>query len=223
MEVDWEGIIYIYTPDWFSFESGLGGETDPENSRPRVFWLPVTCCFWVLGWATTSIFGYLWIEVKHSAFSELIPVSIMMKAGCYDGWCSWCGGWGWGCCASRTQAMGVQSDMEIVQMVGIQRKYLETLMISLQECHAARLEIFVGINSVNSNLVVGLVVWIVLKPGHTSYFNWKDPELRKRTSSHRKLPWISSLPRSRWSQARGRSKQSYESLIWSFFARGALW
>ena len=40
-----------------------------------------------------------------------------------------------------TQAMGVQSDMEIVQMVGIQRKYLETLMISLQECHAARLEI----------------------------------------------------------------------------------
>ena len=50
--------------------------------------------------------------------------------------------------------MGVQSDMEIVQMVGIQRKYLETLMISLQECHAARLEMFVGINFVSSNLVV---------------------------------------------------------------------
>ena len=35
------------------------------------------------------------------------------------------------------QAMGVQSDMEIVQMVGIERKYLDTLMISLQECHDA--------------------------------------------------------------------------------------
>eukprot|EP00913_Durusdinium_trenchii_P030439 g28514.t1 len=51
------------------------------------------------------------LYVKHSAFSELIPVSILMKA------------------------MGVQSDMEIVQMVGIQRKYLDTLMITLQECH----------------------------------------------------------------------------------------
>jgi len=51
------------------------------------------------------------LYVKHSSFSELIPVSILMKA------------------------MGVQSDMEIIQMVGIQRKYLDTLMISLQECH----------------------------------------------------------------------------------------
>ena len=33
--------------------------------------------------------------------------------------------------------MGAQSDMEIIQMVGIQRKYLDTLMISLQECHVA--------------------------------------------------------------------------------------
>eukprot|EP00931_Biecheleriopsis_adriatica_P063853 TRINITY_DN38747_c0_g1_i1.p1 TRINITY_DN38747_c0_g1~~TRINITY_DN38747_c0_g1_i1.p1 ORF type:complete len:1196 (-),score=225.56 TRINITY_DN38747_c0_g1_i1:24-3611(-) len=51
------------------------------------------------------------LYLKHSAFSELIPISIVMKA------------------------MGVQSDMEIIQMVGIQRKYLETLMISLQETH----------------------------------------------------------------------------------------
>eukprot|EP00437_Effrenium_voratum_P024501 CAMPEP_0181418476 /NCGR_PEP_ID=MMETSP1110-20121109/11580_1 /TAXON_ID=174948 /ORGANISM="Symbiodinium sp., Strain CCMP421" /LENGTH=1160 /DNA_ID=CAMNT_0023541467 /DNA_START=61 /DNA_END=3540 /DNA_ORIENTATION=+ len=51
------------------------------------------------------------LYVKHSSFAELIPISILMKA------------------------MGVQSDMEIVQMVGIERKYLDTLMISLQECH----------------------------------------------------------------------------------------
>ncbi|CAE7215078.1 rpc2 [Symbiodinium natans] len=51
------------------------------------------------------------LYMKNSAFSDLIPISIVMKA------------------------MGVQSDMEIIQMVGIQRKYLDTLMISLQECH----------------------------------------------------------------------------------------
>jgi len=51
------------------------------------------------------------LYLKHSAFSELIPISIVLKA------------------------MGVQSDMEIVQMVGIQKKYVETLMVSLQEVH----------------------------------------------------------------------------------------
>lgn len=51
------------------------------------------------------------LYVKHSAFTELIPVAIVMKA------------------------MGVQSDMEIIQMVGIQRKYLDTLMHSLQDVH----------------------------------------------------------------------------------------
>lgn len=49
--------------------------------------------------------------VKHSAFVEPIPVSIMMKA------------------------MGVQSDMEIIQMVGIEAKYINALMPSLQEVH----------------------------------------------------------------------------------------
>lgn len=51
------------------------------------------------------------LYMKNSAFADLIPISIVMKA------------------------MGAQSDMEIIQMVGIQRKYLDTLMISLQECH----------------------------------------------------------------------------------------
>mmetsp|Transcript_89509 Transcript_89509/g.186995 ORF Transcript_89509/g.186995 Transcript_89509/m.186995 type:complete len:1198 (-) Transcript_89509:105-3698(-) len=51
------------------------------------------------------------VFVKHSAFTELINVAIMMKA------------------------MGVQSDMEIMQMVGIERQYLDTLMPSLQEVH----------------------------------------------------------------------------------------
>eukprot|EP00930_Biecheleria_cincta_P046228 TRINITY_DN31884_c0_g1_i1.p1 TRINITY_DN31884_c0_g1~~TRINITY_DN31884_c0_g1_i1.p1 ORF type:complete len:1203 (-),score=178.11 TRINITY_DN31884_c0_g1_i1:56-3379(-) len=51
------------------------------------------------------------LYLKHSAFSDLISISIVMKA------------------------MGVQSDMEIIQMVGIERKYIETLMISLQELH----------------------------------------------------------------------------------------
>ncbi|CAE8724246.1 unnamed protein product, partial [Polarella glacialis] len=51
------------------------------------------------------------LYLKHSAFAELIPISIVLKA------------------------MGVQSDMEIIQMVGIQKKYLETLMPSLQEIH----------------------------------------------------------------------------------------
>jgi len=51
------------------------------------------------------------IYFKHSAFTELISVAIMMKA------------------------MGVQSDMELVQMVGIERMYLDTLMPSLQEVH----------------------------------------------------------------------------------------
>ena len=54
--------------------------------------------------------------------------------------------------------MGVQSDMEIVQMVGIQRKYLDTLMISLQECHAARLKVLESTQLIPSFLlVVGLV------------------------------------------------------------------
>jgi len=51
------------------------------------------------------------LYVKHSAFKDLIPVSIMMKA------------------------MGVQSDMEILQMVGIERRYLDSLMPSLREVH----------------------------------------------------------------------------------------
>lgn len=190
-------------------------ERDPENSRPRVFWLPVTCCLWVLGWATASIFGYLWIEVKHSAFSELIPVSIMMKAGCYDGWCSWCGGAGdvelpearpWAFRATWRSFKWWASRENIWRhwwslCKSAMLPGLRSLLESTQSIH------------VNSNLVVGLVVRIVLKPGHTSYFNWKDPELRKRTSSHRKLPWISSLPRSRWSQAR----------YMIFLRQGALW
>ncbi len=43
--------------------------------------------------------------------------------------------------------MGVQSDMEIIQMVGIQRKYLDTLMISLQECHVAWLQMLQTVNT----------------------------------------------------------------------------
>lgn len=48
---------------------------------------------------------------KHSAFSELIPVSILMKG------------------------MGVQSDMEIIQMVGIESKYTDALMPTLRAVH----------------------------------------------------------------------------------------
>eukprot|EP00929_Paragymnodinium_shiwhaense_P118575 TRINITY_DN90492_c0_g1_i1.p1 TRINITY_DN90492_c0_g1~~TRINITY_DN90492_c0_g1_i1.p1 ORF type:complete len:1191 (-),score=260.04 TRINITY_DN90492_c0_g1_i1:192-3764(-) len=48
---------------------------------------------------------------KHSVFTELINIAIFFKA------------------------MGVQSDMEIVQMVGIERKYADQLVPSFQEVH----------------------------------------------------------------------------------------
>eukprot|EP00429_Kryptoperidinium_foliaceum_P095383 CAMPEP_0176186648 /NCGR_PEP_ID=MMETSP0121_2-20121125/1979_1 /TAXON_ID=160619 /ORGANISM="Kryptoperidinium foliaceum, Strain CCMP 1326" /LENGTH=1173 /DNA_ID=CAMNT_0017525141 /DNA_START=50 /DNA_END=3571 /DNA_ORIENTATION=- len=51
------------------------------------------------------------LHLKHSAFMELINVAIVMKA------------------------MGVQSDIEIIQMVGIEKMYLDALMPSLQEIH----------------------------------------------------------------------------------------
>lgn len=51
------------------------------------------------------------IYTKHSAFVEMISVGIIMKA------------------------MGVESDMEFVQMVGIEREYQQTLVPSLQEIH----------------------------------------------------------------------------------------
>lgn len=49
--------------------------------------------------------------LKHSAFADLVPVSIVMKA------------------------LGVQSDMEIIQMIGLEKQYLDSLMTSLQEVH----------------------------------------------------------------------------------------
>lgn len=51
------------------------------------------------------------LYLKHSAFADLVPVSIVMKA------------------------LGVQSDMEIVTMVGLDKQYLDSLMTSLQEVH----------------------------------------------------------------------------------------
>jgi len=48
--------------------------------------------------------------------------------------------------------MGVQSDMEIIQMVGIQRKYLDTLMISLQECHVAWLQMLHTVNTAEKSM-----------------------------------------------------------------------
>eukprot|EP00927_Polykrikos_kofoidii_P028729 TRINITY_DN25000_c0_g1_i1.p1 TRINITY_DN25000_c0_g1~~TRINITY_DN25000_c0_g1_i1.p1 ORF type:complete len:1285 (+),score=203.20 TRINITY_DN25000_c0_g1_i1:75-3929(+) len=51
----------------------------------------------------------LW--VKHSAFSELISVAVFFKA------------------------MGVESDQEIVQMVGIERVFTEAMLTCLQEVH----------------------------------------------------------------------------------------
>lgn len=51
------------------------------------------------------------LYAKHSAFTEVVSVAIVMKA------------------------MGVQSDMEIIQMVGVEKKYLDTLLPNLQEVH----------------------------------------------------------------------------------------
>eukprot|EP00928_Gymnodinium_smaydae_P061236 TRINITY_DN45368_c0_g1_i1.p1 TRINITY_DN45368_c0_g1~~TRINITY_DN45368_c0_g1_i1.p1 ORF type:complete len:1198 (-),score=214.06 TRINITY_DN45368_c0_g1_i1:248-3841(-) len=51
------------------------------------------------------------LYLKHSAFLEPVGIGIVLKA------------------------MGVQSDMEIVQMIGTERKFTEALMPSLQEIH----------------------------------------------------------------------------------------
>merc|ERR1719487_1023032 len=51
------------------------------------------------------------LYMKHSAFSDLISVGIIMKA------------------------MGVQSDMEVIQMVGPEQMFVDGMLPSLQEIH----------------------------------------------------------------------------------------
>mmetsp|Transcript_6488 Transcript_6488/g.15811 ORF Transcript_6488/g.15811 Transcript_6488/m.15811 type:complete len:1189 (-) Transcript_6488:33-3599(-) len=49
--------------------------------------------------------------VRHSAFTDLIAVSVLLRA------------------------MGVQTDMELIQVVGVEPEYVEAMMPSVQECH----------------------------------------------------------------------------------------
>lgn len=108
------------------------------------------------------------LYLKHSAFAEPVAVSIVMKA------------------------MGVQSDMEIVQMVGIGRKYLESLLPSLQEIHEK------GIFSQKSALDY-LRTKIKVKPGMEQRFA-QDPMdvINKQILSHIECPKNNLAPKIRY-------------------------
>lgn len=130
--------------------------------------------------------------------------------------------------------MGVQSDMEIIQMVGIQRKYLDTLMISLQECHVAWLQMLQTVNTqqrklflqnIEKYIVLSSIMnysicsiwtrwlqdtttWTLFSNAFQYCFDPRSTDTaRKETFSHRKLPWTTWLQKSKLSQA-GRKQQN---------------